>query len=784
MKTHTFQIPAFLLALFCVPLLCNGQLTFDTEGDALSLGNDCYHLTLDVDYQNGAIWNTATIDLNTDFEIEFTANFGSKDAGADGMAFVLQDDPRGTSAIGSDGGRLGYAGSIQPVLPSIAVEFDTYINIGTEGDIGLTNDHISFVANANQSSPLSPIVDASASSANIEDNVYHSIKISWNSVTHTMSVFFDGVFRSSFSQDIVNLIFGGNNAVTWGITASTGDYNNLQRVCITSLSECGRSPFQQAIGEIFHAGGLGVDGPGEEGFSVKSDPQNCGYVVAGKSLHNTLGLDHMLVTKTFENGSVDWMSKFIPVIGSGEGILQDVEVLGDGYVATGWMDLDQQDVFTMKLDLTGNPIWSVCYGNLNQGAPGDQISYDVEPTPDGGFVVVGSSGDDIILFKLDANGNRLWSTVYGDEDHIFEGLSVEATDDDGDGVQDNGFAIAGTRRIVTLQGTSDADWIVIKTDMNGTFSWARTITGSILDDEPYTIKQIDVDGDGLLDADEYIVGGYMTHPTYTPARRDAAIAFLNPATATSSVILYTDGTNHSEIRALEQNVNGGFILNGNINENLTGNNNDVFLIETDLTGSPNWDNLYGDADRNDWALSVEEMNSSGYVFAGGTTSFPFGDQDIYLVKTDPLGNSPCRTTDGSFSDEPFQRNNSSLNLGQENDLEVFPVNLSTPKTTPIFDDCSASTPAATSIDDFATINALEAYPTPLAQGDILNVNIEGLNSFELVVTNLLGQSVYQNKYEAATQEQLSLDTRNWSPGVYMVVAKTDGQVFTQKVVIK
>jgi hypothetical protein len=58
----------------------------------------------------------------------FTASFTYKDVttnGADGFAFVLQNDPRGLTALGDAGGALGYGGG--PIItPSAAAEFNIY----------------------------------------------------------------------------------------------------------------------------------------------------------------------------------------------------------------------------------------------------------------------------------------------------------------------------------------------------------------------------------------------------------------------------------------------------------------------------------------------------------------------------------------------------------------------------------------------------------------------------------------------------------------------------------
>lgn len=57
----------------------------------------------------------------------FKASFTYQDvggAGADGIAFVVQRDPRGTTALGANGGSLGYSG----ITPSAALQINIYAN--------------------------------------------------------------------------------------------------------------------------------------------------------------------------------------------------------------------------------------------------------------------------------------------------------------------------------------------------------------------------------------------------------------------------------------------------------------------------------------------------------------------------------------------------------------------------------------------------------------------------------------------------------------------------------
>jgi len=211
-------------------------------GDASSLGGDCYLITDDFLSQAGAVWYDNPIDLTADFEIIFDANFGAKDSdGADGMTFVLKDNAN--PDIGISGGGIGYAG----IDNSVIVEFDTFQNddeIASDGYPSINDpavDHISIQANgdprhdASNPNALAPAVQASATSANIEDNIFHEVKILWTATTQTLEVYFDCDLRVSYTGDIATN-FIGSNTCYFGFTGTTGGFSNRHELCFKHIS--------------------------------------------------------------------------------------------------------------------------------------------------------------------------------------------------------------------------------------------------------------------------------------------------------------------------------------------------------------------------------------------------------------------------------------------------------------------------------------------------------------------------------------------------------------------
>jgi Ig-like domain CHU_C associated/PKD domain/Secretion system C-terminal sorting domain len=89
----------------------------------------------------------------------------------------------------------------------------------------------------------------------------------------------------------------------------------------------------------------------------------------------------------------------------------------------------------------------------------------------------------------------------------------------------------------------------------------------------------------------------------------------------------------------------------------------------------------------------------------------------------------------------------------------------------------------TGVNDLVEPLLIKVYPNPFAetvQIEIENANVTFSNNDKVLVTNALGQVVHQ---AVLNQKIMSLDTQNWSEGMYQVVIYTNGQrIPVQKVV--
>ena len=232
---------------------------FSLVGDAVQGStSDCVQLTANVNNQTGCAWDLVnTLDFSNAFALDYTINLGNNDGGADGMAFVIQNDPSGLCACGSAGGSLGATG----ISNSLIIEIDTYLN-SEDRDDGMPStactggpepDHLDIWLNGNinpagiscPGSPGARIVPQAVelqlggSLYNIENGLDHVLRLQWlPGSPGTLSASILDVSASTnfgtitYSFDPLT-VFGTNTPFS-GFSAATGGLNNVHAFCAPS----------------------------------------------------------------------------------------------------------------------------------------------------------------------------------------------------------------------------------------------------------------------------------------------------------------------------------------------------------------------------------------------------------------------------------------------------------------------------------------------------------------------------------------------------------------------
>ena len=100
---------------------------------------------------------------------------------------------------------------------------------------------------------------------------------------------------------------------------------------------------------------------------------------------------------------------------------------------------------------------------------------------------------------------------------------------------------------------------------------------------------------------------------------------------------------------VEQTKDEGYILTGYTTDGDYGGE-DVFLIKTNSEGETTWRKTFG-GEGNDNGWAVRQNEDGGYIIVGFTNSFGNGDMDVYLIRTDSLGETIWAKTYGEEGDE-------------------------------------------------------------------------------------------------------------------------------------
>lgn len=255
-----------------------------------------------------------------------------------------------------------------------------------------------------------------------------------------------------------------------------------------------------------------------------------------------------------------------------------------------------QEEESPTLDFTGEIVWIKSLGGSSVDEGNDVIS-----TPDGGFIVFGSTrsndgdvtgktGDDSDYWavRLSAQGDILWNKTYGGSDNDV-GRSISATND-------GGYILSG------YTSSNDGD-----VSENGGF-------------QDYWLIKINANGDILWEKSQGFLGGDQAYETL--ATQDGGYIVSGYFDVTSS---NGEGSDVGSLR--NQNRHGV---------------GEYWVIKMDENGNNEWRNFFGGSN-NDRSYDIVETNDGGFLVAGESESDDFditdskGGYDFWVVKINAAG---------------------------------------------------------------------------------------------------------------------------------------------------
>ncbi len=189
---------------------------------------------------------------------------------------------------------------------------------------------------------------------------------------------------------------------------------------------------------------------------------------------------------------------------------------------------------------------------------------------------------------------------------------------------DGGYLITG---MTTTFIAGDTDVCVIKTDYLGNLVWSTTYGGS----QPDYAHSLIATSDG-----NYFLLGFSK--SYGNGGDDIWLVKINPSG--SLIWSQTYGTTFGHDRAFEiiSTSDGNYAITGFSNSN-------AYLAKIDLAGNVIWSKNYGGG-QFESSYSLKQCLDGGYILAGQTYSYGQGGSDIYIIKTDPNGDTLWTKTFG------------------------------------------------------------------------------------------------------------------------------------------
>lgn len=444
------------------------------------------------------------------------------------------------------------------------------------------------------------------------------------------------------------------------------------------------------------------------------------------------------------------------------------------------------DYWVVKLDATGDIQWQNTIG----GSDGDLLR-SLQQTADGGYILGGDSysnisgdktennwGDrDYWVIKLDATGTIQWQNTIGGNDYD-QLASIQQT-------ADGGYILGGiSNSNVSGDKTGDNfgeyDYWVLKLDPSGAIQWQNTIGGNN-GDEIFSLQQTADGGYILGGASESSLSGDKTENSlggfdYWVVKLDVTGAIQWENTI--------GGSSNDAIFSLQQTADGGYILGGHSNSDISGDKTenslgiyDFWVVRLDATGSIQWQNTIG-GNKYDSIFALQQAADGGYIISGWSESNISGDKtenclgkaDYWVLKLDANGSIKWQNTIGGGSADVIHSLKQTVDggyiLGGTSDSNIssdksenclggydFWVIKLAPETVP-----TAEAPTSPT--------SVMIYPNPTT--DVLFVHSESPTT--LCLRNAFGQILLTQ----TIQEDSKIDLSHYPNGIYFLIEMETG----------
>jgi len=458
-----------------------------------------------------------------------------------------------------------------------------------------------------------------------------------------------------------------------------------------------------------------------------------GYIICGTTYSFGAGNADVYVIKTNSFGDTLWIKTYGGT-NDDEGYSVK-QTMDGGYIVVGYtisFGGGSYDVYLIKTDVNGDTLWTKTYGGA-----ASESGYSVQQNLDRGFIITGRANSNVYLIKTDSLGNILWTKTYNQGSNGAN--SVQQT-------MDGGYIVCG-------YATGGA--FLIKTDSIGDTLWFKTYGGTN-QDYGWSVQQTTDSG--------YIIVGNTSSFGVGFSNLYIIKTNINGDTLWSKTY---GGTYYESGYSVQQTTDGGYIIAGSSESFSIDSSSKAYLVKTNSTGDLQWSKIYGETG-NVIATSVRQTIDGGYII-GGYGYFGTGLLNIYLIKTDSLGNSGCNQKNaGTIQTSPAtQVTNVSPVINSDN----FTHNTQT-----IVGNGGIVTTLCTNvgIPEIADMKNVSIYPNPNDGNFSLSYHLSSSKN-ELLIIDVFGRTVYSSVLTSQEGTQ-NIVVSTLSSGIYYWEVVSEGGV--------
>jgi hypothetical protein len=355
-------------------------------------------------------------------------------------------------------------------------------------------------------------------------------------------------------------------------------------------------------------------GPHGDGIEAVRQTPDGGYVMAGIVAHNSGQFFNRVVKVNFE-GSVQW-SQTYPIT-TNSSWAKNIELApGGGFYIEGYRvnpATFKYEVYIQKIDNLGNQDWINYYPQATYATKGSVTS-------DGGYIAAGydydnvNFKDSIALIKVDALGNTDWVRKYSNATGIAHSIIQTASGE---------YVLEGFRNNKTFlckyNSVGDSLWH----KEYGVQSSHPEYIGKVIENSDFTLTFVGNNILPTLTNDVYLVKTDEDGNTLWQQHYGFSNAFGTDVASTAD---------------------GGYIICGYVNGNTSPQ---VLMIKTNATGSAEWTKIYNGDGSGTWkAYSIRQTADGGYIVGGAKIQSFYTRRNMYLIKTDDLGEIYSNTLQG------------------------------------------------------------------------------------------------------------------------------------------